>query len=69
MDKTEFLSDTRRVISLGKTNGLAVRIKTDIVKILEIKQGSMVEIRIRNTGTVLPKMNRGQNAKETSQEQ
>ena len=45
----EWLSDTRRVVIVGG-KGLGVNIKKDIVDALELKQGSLVEIRIRNTG-------------------
>ncbi len=47
--ETEWLSDTRRVIVVGGT-GLGIHLKKDITAALEIKQGSLVEVRIRNTG-------------------
>lgn len=51
MDTNSWLSDTRRVVIVGKA-GLAVGIKKDISDALDIKQGDLVEIRIRTTGFV-----------------
>ncbi len=50
MDTESFLGDTRRVIVIGGTSALGVLIKKDLVDALEITKGSLVEIKIRNTG-------------------
>jgi len=49
MDTEKVLTDTRRVIKMGK-NGLAVIIKKDIAGALGIIEGSLVKIEISNTG-------------------
>lgn len=53
MDTESWLGDTRRVIVIGGTAALGVQIKKDIVDALEIKKGSLVEVKIRNTGKIV----------------
>ena len=63
MDTEKWLTDTRRVVRVG-LNSLAVNIKKDIADALDIKKGSLVEVKIRNTGkTVEPDIR--QKKKET----
>ena len=50
MDTESVLGDTRRVIVIGGTSALGVQIKKDIVDALGLSKGSLVEIKIRNTG-------------------
>ena len=50
MDTESMLGDTRRVIVIGGTSALGVQIKKDIVDALGLKKGSLVEIKVRNTG-------------------
>lgn len=52
MEKDIWLSDTRRVCVTG-ANTFNIHIKQDIAKALELKQGSLIEFRIRNTGKIL----------------
>lgn len=57
-DTEQWLSDTRRVVAINK-NQIAVNIKKDIAEALELKPGTIVEIRIRNTGLVANGKNTG----------
>lgn len=50
MDTENWLGDTRRVVIMGKA--LGIQIKKDIADALEIQKGSLVEIKIRNTGKI-----------------
>ena len=49
MDTESWLSDTRRVSSYGNTQ-IGVMIRREIAEALGITKGSLVEIKVRNTG-------------------
>ena len=67
MEQNEtWLSDTKRVIRIG--TALGVIIKSDICKALGMKVGSLIEIKVKNTGQVLEPMSRGPNKKEETTE-
>jgi len=59
MDNTQWVSDTRRVITTGPGQ-LAVQLKTEVQHALEIKQGDIVEIKVRNTGAHIEPVKRGE---------
>ena len=63
MSNTEnWLSDSKRVIKIGTALGLIL--KADICNALGIVPGSLIEIKVKNTGQILEPMNRGPKKKE-----
>ena len=60
-----WLADTKRVIKVGTAVGLIL--KADICKALGITVGSLIELKIRNTGQMLEPLNRGPKKAETSE--
>lgn len=64
MEQNEtWLSDSKRIISIG--TALGVIIKADICKALGIQKGSLIEIKVRNTGQILEPLTRGPKKQET----